>query len=119
MKNALLVLPVLALAACSDNKYSEYDSIFYWCQRIETSDEHLVYECPGDDEWAKNIKQVQPTGKFKEPGNLDLLKLYAETGNVFVEIAFNDAGVCKEDFTIRTMVAEPKKTTNWAVIGCI
>ena len=116
MKKLLLILPIVTLAACAD-KYSKYDSILPWCQRVETSNEHLIYECPGDNEWARNMKQVQPTGKFKVPSNLNLPKLYAETGNLFVEIAFNDAGTCKEDFTLRTMVAAPGED-NWAVIGC-
>ena len=41
-----------------------------------------------------------------------------DTEHEYVEIAFNDAGMCKENFTVRTMVAEPKENTNWAVIGC-
>ena len=120
MKKLLLFLSMITLVACADeNKYQEYDKILSWCQRIETSDEHLIYECPGDNDWAKQMKQLKPIGAFKYESNLNLSKLYNETGNVFVEIAFNDTGWCKEDFTIRTMIAKPVEGgDNWAFIGC-
>lgn len=116
MKKLVLTLPVLALAACGQN-YDKYDSIFDGCERIETTDVHLVYKCPATQEWAMNIKNTEPNGMFITGGDLQLAELYADTDHVYAEVAFNDNS-CREGFTIRTMVAEPREDANWAVIGC-
>ena len=113
-------MPIITLAACADeNKYQEYDSIFGGCERIETTEFHLVYKCPANQEWAQNVKKLQPNGKFRAGGHLNLDELYADTEHVYAEVSFNDSGWCKEDFTIRTMIAKPVKGgDNWAFIGC-
>ena len=116
MKKLLLVLPVVALAGCSQD-YSKYDSIFVGCERIETTKWHLVYKCPADQKWAQKVKQLQPTGKFIAGGHLNLDELYADAAHVYTEVALNDKYFCKENFTIRTMIAKPGKD-NWAFIGC-
>jgi len=51
-------------------------------------------------------------------GDLNLSELYADKDYVYAEVVFNDPGVCKEDFTIRTMIAEPNSDKYWAFIGC-
>lgn len=118
MKKILCLTSVLALAACGQD-YSKYDSIFDGCERIETTEFHLVYKCPADQKWAQEVKQLKPTGKFRAGGHLNLEELYADTAHVYAEVSFNDKNFCKEDFTIRTMVAKPVKGgENWAVIGC-
>ena len=118
MKKLLLVLPVCALFGCNQD-YSKYDSIFGGCERIETTEFHLVYKCPANQEWAQAVKQLQPNGKWRAGGHLNLAELYADTAHVYTEVSLNDKGVCKEDFTIRTMVAEPiVGGGNWAFIGC-
>lgn len=120
MKKLLLFLPIITLAACADeNKYQEYDSIFGGCERIETTEFHLVYKCPANQEWVQNVKKLQPNGKFRAGGHLNLDELYADTEHVYAEVSFNDSGWCKEDFTIRTMIAKPVEGgDNWAFIGC-
>ncbi|MBR3511041.1 MAG: hypothetical protein IKN73_03190 [Alphaproteobacteria bacterium] len=122
MKKLFLILPVFALAACGQD-YSKYDSIFGGCERIETTDFHLVYKCPAGQEWAQKVKQLKPNGKFRAGGHLNLSELYADKEHVYTEVSFDDPGTCKEDFTIRTMIAEPVdgdagKDINWAFIGC-
>ena len=62
-------------------------------------------------------EQLQPTGKFIAGGHLNLDELYADTAHVYAEVALNDKHFCKENFTIRTMIAKPGKD-NWAFIGC-
>lgn len=120
MKKLFLVLPVVALVACGSEKdYSKYDSIFVGCERIDMTSFHLVYKCPVDQEWVQAVKQMQPNGKFRAGGKLRMDELYADTDHVYTEVSFNDPGVCKEDFTIRTMVAQPVEGgDNWAFIGC-
>lgn len=118
MKKLLLVLPIIALAAC-DQDYSKYDSIFTDCERIETTKFHLVYKCPAEQEWAQKVKQLKPTGKFHAGGHLNLEELYADTAHVYTEVALNDKNFCKENFTVRTMIAKPVQGgANWAFIGC-
>ncbi len=114
MKKLLLILPVIALAACGQD-YNKYDSIFEGCERIETTELHLVYKCPVDE----ITKTFQPNGKFISNGNLNLEELYADTEHTYEEVALNDTCCCHgKDFTIRTMVAKPVADENWAVIGC-
>ena len=88
-------------------------------ERIETTEFHLVYKCPADQEWAQQVKQQQPNGKFRAGGQLNLEELYADTEHVYAEVSFDDPGTCKENFTIRTMIAEPiEGGDNWAFVGC-
>lgn len=115
MKKLLLILPVVALTACSEN-YNKYDSIFEGCERIETTEFHLVYKCPADQEWAQQVKQQQPNGKFRTGGYLNLEELYADTEHVYAEVSFDDPEDC-EDFIVRTMIAEPGEDF-WAFVGC-
>ena len=52
MKKVLTLASVLALAACGQD-YGKYDSLFEGCERIETSEWHLIYKCPADQEWIQ------------------------------------------------------------------
>ena len=79
----------------------------------------MVYKCPANQEWVQQVKQLEPNGKFIAGGYLNLGELYNDTEHVYAEVALNDKGFCKEDFTIRTMIAKPVEGgDNWAVIGC-
>ena len=118
MKKLLLMLRIISLAACASEDYTKYDAIFEGCERIETTAEHLVYKCPVTQEWVAAVKAIEPNGKFFVRGNLNIAELYADTENVYSELVFNDEGNCAESYTIRTMVAEPTETADWAVIGC-
>ena len=118
MKKVLALTSVLALAACGQN-YSKYDSIFVGCERIETTEFHLIYKCPADQEWVQEVKKSQPNGKWRAGGQFNLDEMYADTEHVYAEVSLNDKGECKEDFTIRTMIAKPVEGgDNWAFIGC-
>lgn len=115
---SLLSVGALALVACGQD-YSKYDAILPGCERIETTKAHLVYKCPADQEWVAGVKAMEPNGKFRAGGQLNLAELYADTANVYVEISLNDPDSCKEDFTVRTMIAEPVEGgDNWAFVGC-
>ena len=118
MKKVVALTSVLVLAACG-NDVAKHDADFAGCERIETTEFHLVYKCPADQEWVQQVKQMQPNGKFKAGGYLNLEELYADTANVYVEVALNNKDVCKEDFTVRTMIAKPVQGGgDWAFIGC-
>ena len=113
----LLSVGTLALVACGQS-YEKYDSMFSGCERIETSDVHLVYKCPSNQPWVAEAKTVEPTGQFMTGGDLNLAELYADTENVYVEVALNEKGICPKDFTVRIMVAEPVEDKMWALVGC-
>ena len=119
MKKLFLTLAaVVAVTACGKSNAAEYEEIFVGCEQIEATGEHVVYKCPADIEWIVNVKTQEPNGKFFTGGALNLADLYADTEHAYVEVSLNDPNVCEEDFTIRTMVAEPKDDANWAFIGC-
>lgn len=114
MKKLFFILPIIMLTACAQD-YSKYDSIFEGCERIETTEFHLVYKCPVDE----ITKQMEPNGQFASGGELNLEELYADTEHSYIEVSLNDPNYCHDqDFTIRTMVAQPVADENWAVIGC-
>jgi len=113
MKKLFLILPLIALVGCNNS----YESMFANCEKIETTKEHLVYKCPASQEWVQKVKQLKPTGKFKTGGKLNLDELYADKAHVYAEVVFDDKNFCKENFTIRTMVANPNED-KWAFIGC-
>lgn len=114
MKKLFFILPIIMLTACAQD-YSKYDSIFEGCERIETTELHLVYKCPVDEV----TKTFPPNGQFMSGGNLNLAELYADTEHSYVEVALNDTCCCEgKDFTIRTMIAKPAEDENWANIGC-
>lgn len=122
MKKIFTILGALALItvcnAANAIDYTEYDDILGGCERIETTNEHLVYKCPANQEWIANIKTQEPTGTFMTDGDLNMAELYADTEHAYVEIALNTPGLCADDFTIRTMIREPNADTEWAVVGC-
>lgn len=119
MKKTLLILPLVsvALVACGQDE-EKTTSIFDGCEQIEVTNEHLVYKCPSSQEWIATVKAAEPNGQFKTAGNLNLAELFADTENTYVEVALNDAGQCAENYTVRTMIAEPKEDAMWAVVGC-
>lgn len=117
MKKLLLILPVIALAACGDGN-KKYDAIFTGCERIDTTKEHLVYKCPVDQIWVGRVKAMTPNVEFRTNGNLNLEELYADKEHAYLEVSLNEKNVCSEDYTIRVMTAEPKAGTKWAVMGC-
>ena len=118
MKKVLSLLSVgaLALAACGDG-YKKYDDTLEGCKRIETTKEHLVYKCPVDQPWVEGAKGLVPNGTFAYAGEFNLAELYADTANVYIEVAFADK-FCKHLVPVRLMIAEPTADANWAFIGC-
>ena len=117
MKKILVLTSALALTACNED-YSRYDSFFVGCERLETTKVHLIYKCPSDQEWAQQAKRYLPNTKFKADTKLNLEELYADTAHLYLEVALNEKKFCKENFTIRAMIAKPVEGDNWAVIGC-
>jgi len=120
MKKVLTLASILALAACCPD-YDRFDSMFSGCERIQTKkwEKHLLYKCPADQEWLQEVKNAQPNGKWRYGTRYNLDELYTDTEHVYVEVALYDRGVCKEDFTVRTMIAQPVKDgDDWAFIEC-
>ena len=122
MKKILCLTSVLALAACgfSNENVAEHDADFakYNCERIAKSAVHLVYKCPADLDWVKEIKKQEPNTIFKSGHGFDWDVVNADTEHVLIEVAQGGEG-CKENFHYRTMIKPINKNgENYAFKGC-
>ena len=124
MKKLLLVLPVVALAACSSDIKDIENTMAQWaCEQIAKTSTHIVYKCPSSLEWVKNVKTLEPTGKWVDWSGIDETKvseMAKDTEYTYVEVAFDQPGwnkTCEEDYTMRTMLKEPSEE-DWAFVGC-
>lgn len=122
MKKLLLILPVIALVGCNSDA-KDIENTMNGCEKIESTSTHIVYKCPSSLEWIKDVKAQQPTGKWVDISGIDETKLSEMAKDpeyTYVEIAFDQPGwdkLCKENYTIRTMLKEPS-SDGWAFIGC-
>lgn len=124
MKKLFLILPVLALVGCnSDGKDIDNEMNGYGCEKITQTSTHIVYKCPSSLEWVKNVKVLEPTGKWVDWSGIDKAKISEMAKDpeyTYVEFAFDQPGwtkLCKENYTMRTMLKEPGEE-DWAFIGC-
>jgi hypothetical protein len=119
MKKSLLLVSVLALAACGNSiDVAQHDADFTGCERIASDEQHLVYKCPSDMEWIVNVKKQEPNALFQYGSNLNLDEINADTEHTYVEVVPSKPGTdCKENFHYRTMV-KPISKEPYAVIGC-
>lgn len=122
MKKLLLILPVIALVGCNSD-IKDIEKTMTDCEKIASTSTHIVYKCPSSLEWIKDVKAQQPTGKWVDTSGIDETKLSEmakDAEYTYVEIAFDQPGwdkLCKENYTIRTMLKEPS-SDGWAFIGC-
>ena len=122
MKKVLALTSVLALAACGQSlDVTQHDADFAGCERVDTTNMHLVYKCPADMERFAEVKKQEPTAMFQMGGGLNWDEVNADTANVYVEVVSSKAGTdCQEDFHYRTMVKPFNTETKdmFAVISC-
>ena len=118
MKKVLTLVGVLALVAACDSTKFDYDSVFPECSRIETTKQHIVYQCSTELDWVPSTQTMEANGKFKSAGNLNLAELYADPDYKYIEIALHEPS-CQNDFSLRIMVAEPNADTDWAHVTCL
>lgn len=125
MKKSLLLVSVLALAACGNSiDVAKHDARFaeWKCERIASDEQHLVYKCPSDLEWIVNVKKQEPNALFQNGSNLNWDEINADTEHTYVEVVPSEPGTdCKENFHYRTMVVKPivpESGKFFAVIGC-
>jgi len=124
MKKVFLLLPILTLIGCnSDIKDIENHMTELNCDRIAKTSTHIVYKCLSDQEWVKDVKTLKPTGQWVDFSGINETKISEmakDTKYTYVEFAFDKPGwtkLCKENYTMRTMLKEPSEE-NWAFIGC-
>ena len=126
MKKSLLLVPVLALAACGnsiDIDVTQHDARFaeWKCEKIESNEQHLVYKCPSDLEWIKSVKEKEPDALFQTGGALNWDEINADTEHTYVEVVPSEPKTyCEENFHYRTMVKPFNLETReyFAVTGC-
>ena len=122
MKKLLFILPVIALVGCNSD-VKEIENAMNGCEKIASTSTHIVYKCPSSQEWIKDVKALQPTGKWVDFSGIDETKLSEMAKDpeyTYVEFAFDQPGwtkLCKENYTMRTMLKEPSED-NWAFVGC-
>lgn len=123
MKKIIALTSVLALAACgiSSEQIAQHDADFAGCERVDTTNIHLVYKCPSTMEWVAKVKDQEPNALFQQGGNLNWDEVNADTGYTYVEVVPSKPGTdCKENFHYRTMVKPFNRETRefFAVLGC-
>ncbi len=116
MKKLLLILPVMALAACSSEQPT---TLVSGCEKITTDREGGdVYKCPMTEELAA-IQAMEANAMFGGSGDtIDLKAIVADAENVYVNVF----GTCEQEGQVayRVMVKNPKidGKTMWAVEVC-
>lgn len=126
MKKTLILTSFIGLIVFGANATTieEHDADFTGCERVDTTEEHLVYKCPSDVEWVQNIKNsgVEPNAMFQTGGELNFDVVNSDTEHTYVEVVRGKygKGYCEEDFHYRTMVKPINFETDeyYAVVGC-
>jgi len=112
MKKLLLILPVVALAACSQEK-----TLVSGCEKIVASENGDVYKCPMSEELAA-IQAMEANAMFNTLDGLDVAAVAADAENVYVNIY----GTCEQEGQVayRVMVKNPvfNGNTMYAVEVC-
>lgn len=113
MKKLLLILPVVALAACSQEK-----TLVSGCEKVVTSETGGdIYKCPMSEELAA-IQAMEANAMFNTLEGLDAAAVAADAENVYVNIY----GTCEQEGQVayRVMVKNPvfDGNTMYAVEVC-
>ncbi len=99
MKKLLLILPVIALAACSQEK-----TLVSGCEKVVASENGDVYKCPMTEELAA-IQAMEANVMFNTLDGLDVAAVAADAENVYINIY----GSCEQEGQVayRVMVKNP------------
>ena len=100
MKKLILVLPVIALAACSQ----EQTTLVSGCEKVVASENGDVYKCPMSEELAA-IQAMEANAMFNTLDGLDVAAVAADAENVYVNVY----GTCETEGQVeyRVMVKNP------------
>ena len=115
----LCLISILALAACG-NAQDEYFAVG-GCERIATTEQHLLYKCPASQEWYQNLKTQEPNAMFRynfDEQDISIEALSKDTEFAYVEVVLNEPVGCKENFHYRTIIRPVDGDKNYAFIGC-
>lgn len=105
--------------------FATYDvavvTAFESCALLEENTDHKIYQCPSDTPWIVDMKQNEPNGMFRSNFDSDenvFNLVLNDTEHEYVEVAFDDAGICEENQTaVRIKIAQPSDQL-WAFVGC-
>jgi len=96
-------------------------TVFESCALLEENTDHKIYQCPSDTPWIVDMKQNKPNGMFRSNFDSDenvFNLVLNDTEHEYVEIAFDDADICKGNQTaVRIKIAQPSDQL-WAFVGC-
>lgn len=122
MKKILFAFPILLVMGCNSD-VKDIDQTMQGCEKIVSTESHVVYKCPAEQSWVAQVKSLEPNGQWVDFSGLDekvVLDMAKDTEHVYVEFAFDKPGwnhTCKEKYTMRTMLKGPS-ADNWAFVGC-
>ena len=102
MKKLLLVLPVVALAACSSEQPK---TLISGCEKVGSDEFSTTYKCPMSEELAA-IQAMEANAMFKS-GSEDLAAIAADAENVYVNVATEDKCETEGQVAYRVMVKNP------------
>ena len=103
MKKLLLILPVVALAACG----SEQKTLVSGCEKILSNEvAGDVYKCPMSEDLAA-IQALEANAMFKTTDGLDVAAIAADTENVYINVFAEDKCPAEGQVWYRVMVKNP------------
>jgi hypothetical protein len=102
MKKLLLILPVVALAACNQ----EPKTLVSGCEKIGSDEMSTTYKCPMTEELAA-IQAMEANAMFKSDSGIDVVAVAADAENVYVNVAVEDKCETEGQVAYRVMVKNP------------
>ncbi len=102
MKKLLLILPVVALAACSQEK-----TLVSGCEQIGADEYGVIYKCPITEELVAIQESKAPDTMFRSDCGVNIAEIAQDTEHVYVNL--DKDGKCYGEGTVmyRVMVKNP------------
>ena len=102
MKKLFLILPVIALAACSQEK-----TLVSGCEKIGADEYGAIYKCPITEELVAIQESKAPDTMFRSDCGVNIAEIAQDTEHVYVNL--DKDGECKGEGTVlyRIMVKNP------------
>ena len=101
MKKLLLILPVVALAACNQQP----KTLISGCENVGSDEFSTTYKCPVSEELVA-IQGAEANAMFKS-GNIDLNAAAADAEHIYVNVSAEDKCPAEGQVAYRVMVKNP------------
>ena len=103
MKKLLLILPVMALAACGQ----EQKTLVSGCEQIGADEYGAIYKCPITEELVAIQESKAPDAMFRSDCGVDIAEIAKDAEHIYVNL--DKDGTCEGEGTVmyRVMVKNP------------